>query len=130
VREALFDGLILLGELHVDLHKRESALENGNEALTLAENLVRMSPGNVYPERCLAIAMQKLAEFHSYVAIRAPAKEKATAIRESDKSYSRALSIWSRWRTHNLAVPYSTNRESEIGAALASIRKPSAGPGL
>jgi eukaryotic-like serine/threonine-protein kinase len=122
VREDLFDALTLRSDLYLDLQDRESALKILNEALALAESLREMSPESLYSERCIAIAMQKLAEFHA-AAAHGPAAAMAASLQSADEWYSRAHSIWSRWKNENLAVPYSTHREAEIAAARAIVQK-------
>jgi hypothetical protein len=90
------------------------AFENLASALRTAESLSTNSKDGLYSERCLALAYQRLGDYYTYLAAQTPRTRRAAHSTAADAWYDKALSIWSRWRTQNLAVPYSTNREKEI----------------
>jgi hypothetical protein len=102
----------------------DSALESLNEALQNAQFLFESNKQSLYSERCLAMVYQGLAEYHKALAAQSPTSERKKHILDAAAWYDKSLGIWSRWRGHNLAVPFSTNREKEVLRAKAALHLP------
>ena len=122
VREDMFDALLAVAELRLDTRELDAALEGFNEALRSAQFLYDRNKDSLYSERCLASVYQGLAEYHTYLGKRGPAAGRKRHTIEAVGWYDRAAAIWTRWRTQNLAVPFSTNREREIFRARAALQ--------
>lgn len=121
VREDMFDSLLERGEIYQASRDMELALESLNEALQNAQLLFESNKQSLYSERCLAMVYQGLAEYHKALAAQASISERKKHMLEAATWYDKALGVWSRWRGHNLAVPFSTNREKEVLRAKAAL---------
>jgi hypothetical protein len=92
-----------------------------NEAEAAAAEMVKNGPGNLYAQRCLALASRALGDYHARLARRGPVADRGFRRDQAAHRYREALSIWSRWRKANLGVPYSVNREREVLALLKGL---------
>jgi tetratricopeptide (TPR) repeat protein len=117
IREDLFDSIANLAEIHLAMRDFDSAFASYQEALALAQVLYDNKGENLYSERCLAIVYQGLGHYYAALPNGDLPRNKATA----QQWYGKALAIWSRWHSHNVAVPYSANREKEILRLSAAV---------
>ncbi len=114
VREDMFESLLALGELKLRMRETAPAFEVLTEALKTAESLSDEGKEALYSERCLALVYQRMGDYDAYLASTLSGPGRAAHAASANAWYDKALSIWSRWRSQNLAVPFSTNREKEI----------------
>ena len=114
VREDMFESLLTLGELKLRMRETAPAFEVLTEALKTAESLSDEGKAALYSERCLALVYQRLGDYEAYLASTLSGPGRAAHAASANAWYDKALSIWSRWRSQNLAVPFSTNQEKEI----------------
>jgi tetratricopeptide (TPR) repeat protein len=118
VREDLFDSIATLADIRLATRDFATALSAYKEALNIADELNNQNRGeNLYAERCLANVYQSLGNYYATV----PALNKSDNIAAAEQWYAKAHSIWSRWHTNGLALPYSANREKEVLRLRASI---------
>jgi tetratricopeptide (TPR) repeat protein len=113
VREDMFDALVALGELRLELWEGP-ALEVFREALATARELTGKSPDSLYAQRCLALASRGMGDYYARLARRGPAAAREDSLTEAGVWYRKALAIWSEWRGRGVGLPYSANREREI----------------
>jgi tetratricopeptide (TPR) repeat protein len=123
VREDMFDSLLALGELQVDLKEFTRARITLDEALSTAQLLAAQSKQDLYSERCLALVSQKLGDYHARLASSLSRNEWAHHLEEAENWYGKAMGIWLKWRRQNLAVPYAQNHEKEVAAAISWLRR-------
>ncbi len=126
----MFDSLLCLSALRVATGDLEAALGNLNEALRNAQFMYENNKESLYSERCLAMAYQGLAEYHTHLTSRGPLARRSRHAIEAGQWYDKAASIWTRWRVQNLAIPFSTNHEREVLRARASLRPSKVNPAL
>ena len=110
----MFESLLALGELKLRMRETAPAFEVLTEALKTAESLSDEGKEALYSERCLALVYQRMGDYEAYLASTLSGPGRAAHAASANAWYDKALSIWSRWRSQNLAVPFSTNREKEI----------------
>jgi eukaryotic-like serine/threonine-protein kinase len=120
IKEDMSDALITRGEILLSMRAAGPALDSFNAALGNAQYLLERNKESLYAERCLAMSYKGLADYHAHLAERSPAAERTKHRAESLAWYDKSLAIWSGWRTRNLAMPYSANREREVLRARAS----------
>jgi tetratricopeptide (TPR) repeat protein len=89
------------------------AVQRYEEALAVARGLVARDRQNLYAERCLALSLRALGDAHAAL------KNRGASI----DFYRQALAIWSRWDREGVAVPYSTNRQTEVSRAMAAVQR-------
>ena len=123
VREDMFDSLLALGELHLNTKEFGRAWESLSEAFSAAQSLIAQGKPSLYSERCLALASQRLGDYHALLASFAPVKERLSHSAEAQQRYQQAIDIWSKWRSRNLAVPYAQNRENDVISSLSRLRR-------
>ncbi|HYP08861.1 MAG TPA: protein kinase [Bryobacteraceae bacterium] len=111
VREDLFDSTTTLADIRLALRDYAGAFSTYQDALKQAEALRQDDRENLYAERCLALGYQGLG---NYYATLSESREPGPNREEAQQWYSKALSIWNRWRAHNIALPYSANREKDL----------------
>jgi eukaryotic-like serine/threonine-protein kinase len=114
IQEDMFDSLLLLGDLKLQMRDVDAAHDGLTAALKRAESLSDNRKESLYSERCLAMVYQSFGDYYSYLASRTFGQSRAAHSASATAWYDKALGIWSRWRSHNLAVPFSTNREREV----------------
>jgi tetratricopeptide (TPR) repeat protein len=124
VREDMFDSLAALGDVRLAMGQADAALEQYNAALDMAHYLVERAPDNLYSERCLALASRHIAEYHAFLARQGAAAERSRHAAEAAAWYDKAIAIWSRWRSNNLALPYSARQETDVARARLALGQP------
>lgn len=124
VQEDMFEATLTLGELKLAMRDSASAFESLMAALKRAQSLSNDRTDSLYSERCLALVYQRLGDYYAYRAGRSTGQSRAAHISIAHSWYDKALDIWSRWRSQNLAVPFSTNREREILRVKSAFTPP------
>jgi tetratricopeptide (TPR) repeat protein len=113
VREDMFDTLLALGETRLEAWEGP-ALDSLKGAMSVALDLTKSTPRNLYAQRCYALAARALGDYYARLARRGPLADRTMNRSEALQWYKKALLVWSRWRQQNLALPYSANREKEV----------------
>ena len=119
----MFDSLLALSELQLDSREFTRARVSLDEALSTAQSLQAESKPSLYPEWCIALASQKLGDYHSLLASSGLMRERAGHLAAAEQWYGRAAEVWSKWRRQDLAMPYALNREKEVAGALARMKR-------
>ena len=114
VREDMFDSLLALGGIRLDMRHPGPAMQSLNEALSTAQYLFEHNKQSLYSERCLAMSYTGLADYHAYLAVRGSIAERATHRLQALAWYDKSLAIWSDWRSRGLAIPFSSNSEKQV----------------
>jgi tetratricopeptide (TPR) repeat protein len=122
VREDMFETQLLIARVRMDAGATTAALTGLESAIAMAREMVAAGKEDLFGERCLALGLERLGEYHAAMIRRAPARERPRHAAAAAAAYREALSIWSRWRRENLAHPYSVNREKQVTRALAALR--------
>ncbi len=121
VREDMFDSLLAVGGIRLDMHDPPAAIQSFDEALLTAQYLFNHNKRSLYAERCLAMSYAAVADYHAYLAVRGPKADRLTHRAESLAWYDKSLAIWSNWRSRGIAIPFSSNSERQILRKRASI---------
>ncbi|HYZ83618.1 MAG TPA: protein kinase [Bryobacteraceae bacterium] len=122
IREDMFETLIGLADVHSAQGDMTNAKNYLDEAYSSANFLMQRSSDSLYSERCMATICTRLGDYYSSIAAKAKGSENLDAATKALSSYDQALKIWRRWRTQNIAIPYSANREQEVQQARSRIK--------
>ena len=122
VREDMFDSVLMMARVRIETGATEAASERLSAALAMAREMVRRTREDLFAERCLAIALESVGDFHAALSRRGEARDRARHVSDATAAYREALSVWSRWHREKLAIPYSVHREKQVSRALATLR--------
>jgi hypothetical protein len=117
----MFDSLLAVGGIRLDLRDPAAAIQSFDEALSTAQYLFDHNKRSLYAERCLAMSYAAVADYHAYLATRGPKADRQTHRAESLAWYDKSLAIWSNWRSRGIAIPFSSNSERQILRKRASV---------
>ncbi len=110
-QEDLFENLLAGGEVQLASGSLGPAQQYLNEAYKIAQSFMQRGRARLYEQRCLALIEHRLGDLEHALARHSRGAEAVQHRHEASSHYENALAIWSRWRSQNLGVPYSTHQE-------------------
>ena len=123
-QEDLLDCLSVRGAVQTASRRYDAARQSLTEAIAIAGSLSKLGKIGMYEERCLALTEAAMGDLERTLANQSHGAETARYRSEAAIHYGKALAIWARWRTQNLAVPYSSHEEQSVLRELAALEKP------
>ena len=122
IHEDLFHSLIALGELQFAMKQGQAGMDSFTEALAIARRLAEKDSRYLYAQRCVAEALEKLANGHSRFAAQTKGTERSEHLAKAEACLGEMESIWSKWRVDGVAIPYIEQQKRYVARLPHGLR--------